>query len=215
MGSIKQTFSNKYFDWILIGISLVFSVLEIINLVNGFEYFGTYLFSVALFIASAAAFFSLLLGKINGERFSRIFIITVLIVPGFLILNQYLTDLVFYGINQQHLLQNPMLFLKITGGIVLLYFAIQFSKQPQTERIKDYGILIIGTGVFVICYTLIRTVEPVSNSELTAYPIWKTGLKSILGIMVLIIGIRIKDQKLKFSKGVISVLITMFIFGVI
>lgn len=215
MNSMKQSFSNKYFDWILMGISLIFSVIGMINLVSGFEYFTTYLLRITLFLASVAAFFSLVFGKINGERFSRIFVIVVLILPGILLLNQILIDLVFYSVNQPDLLQNPMLFLTLMVGIVMLYFTVKFSNQQESDRIKDYGILIIGIGVFTICYTLTRVIEPIIVSEQNGYPIWKTVIKSILGISILIIGFRIKGQKIKFSKGLTLVLILMSIFGLI
>jgi hypothetical protein len=158
---------------------------------------------------------SLLVQKLNGERFSRLFIIVALIIPAILILYHYLTDLIFYGVNRLNLLQNPSLFLKLVGGIVLLYFAIKFSKQEKVERIKDYGILIIGVGIFTVCYVLIRTIEPNLNSELIDYPTWKTIIKSIFGILTLIVGIRIKNRKTKFNKGLLLTLILMFIFGLI
>ncbi len=212
---MKQTFLHKAFDWILIGISLIFLVLTFINLINGFEYFSSFLLRIAFAFVSVTALISLLVQKFNGERFSRIFIIVALIIPAILILYQYLTDLIFYGANRLNLLQNPTLFLKLVGGIVLLYFAIKFSKQEKAERIKDYGILISGIGIFTICYVLSRTIEPNLNSELIDYPIWKTIIKSIIGILTLIIGIRIKNLKTKFNKGQILILILMFIFGLI
>lgn len=212
---MKQTFSHKTFDWTLIGISLIFSILTFINLINGFEYFSSFLLRIALVFVSATALISLLVQNFNGERFTRIFIIVALIIPALLILYQYLTDLVFYGANRLKLLQNPTIYLKLVVGIVLLYFVIKFSKQQIAERIKDYGILIIGIGIFTICYVLTRTLEPNLNSELVAYPIWKTIIKSIIGILTLIIGIRIKNLETKFNKGLILTLILMFVFGLI
>jgi len=213
--NMKQTFLHKTFDWILIGISLIFSVLTFMNLVNGFEHFSNFLLRIAFAFVSATALISLLVQRFNGERFSRIFIIVALIIPAILILYQYLTDLVFYGANRLNLLQNPILFLKLVGGIILLYLAIKFSKQQKAELIKDYGILIIGIGIFTICYVLTRTIEPNLNSELIDYPIWKTISKSIIGILTLVIGIRIKIEKMKFNTGLILTLILMFIFGLI
>ena len=212
---MKKIFAHKVFDWILIGISLIFSVLTFMNLMNGFEYFSSFILRITFAFVSATALISLLIQKFNGERLSRIFIIVSLIIPAILIFYQYLIDLVFYGVNRLNLLQNPTLFLKLIGGIVLLYFAIKFSKQEKVDRIKDYGILIIGIGTFTICYVLIRTIEPNLNSELTDYPIWKTIIKTIIGILTLIIGIRIKNLKTKFNKGLILTLILMFIFGLI
>jgi hypothetical protein len=212
---MKQTYLHKSFDWILITISLIFLVITFMNLINGFEYFSSFLLKIAFVFVSAIALISLLVQKLNGERFSRLFIIVALIIPAILILYHYLTDLIFYGVNRLNLLQNPSLFLKLVGGIVLLYFAIKFSKQEKVERIKDYGILIIGVGIFTVCYVLIRTIEPNLNSELIDYPTWKTIIKSIFGILTLIVGIRIKNRKTKFNKGLLLTLILMLIFGLI
>jgi hypothetical protein len=213
--NMKQTFLYKTFDWILVVVSLYFSIFSFENLINGYEYFSTFLLKIVFFIVSITALISLLLKPLNGERFSRIFIIVVLIIPGILVVNQYLVDLIFYSINRLNLIQNPILFLKLIAGIVLLYFAIKFSKQQKAEQVKDYGILIIGIGFFTICYVLTRTIEPNFNSELNDYPIWKTAIKSIIGILTLIIGIRTKNQKVKFTRGLKITLILLFIFGLI
>ena len=109
---MKKTFSNRILDWILIGISLLFVLLTVWNLANGFEYLSSYLVRIAFTITSFMAFFSLMFAKINGERFSRIFILVTLILPAILIANQFTSDLVFYGATRTDLLQNPLLFLK-------------------------------------------------------------------------------------------------------
>jgi hypothetical protein len=113
------------------------------------------------------------------------------------------------------LLENPLLFLKLVAGIILFYLTLKYSRQQKSEQTKDYGILIIGIGIFTVCYVLTRTVEPNFNSDLSDYPIWKTIVKSIIGIATLIIGTRIKNEKIKFKKGLIWTIILMFIFGLI
>jgi len=145
---MKQTFLYKTFDWILVIVFLYFSIFSFENLINGYDYFSTFLLKIIFFIVSVAALVSLFLKPLNGERFSRIFIIVVLIIPGILVVNQYLVDLIFYSINRLNLIQNPILFLKLIAGIVLLYLAIKFSKQQKAEQVKDYGILIIGISIF-------------------------------------------------------------------
>jgi hypothetical protein len=212
---MKKTFTNRILDWILIGISLFFVILTIWNLASGFEYLSSYLIRIAFALTSLMAFLSLLISKINGERFLRIFILVTLIFPAILIANQFTTDLVFYGATRTDLLQNPFLFLKLVGGIFLFYLTLKYSRQLKAEQIKDYGILIIGVGIFTICYVLTRTVEPNFNSDLNDYPIWKTIVKSVIGIAILIIGTRIKKEKIKFKKGLTWAIILMFVFGLI
>ena len=212
---MKKIFSNRILDWSLIGVSLLFVLLTVWNLAGSFEYLSSYLVRIAFALTSLMAFLSLLIAKINGERFSRIFILVTLIFPAVLIANQFTTDLVFYGATRTDLLQNPLLFLKLVGGIMLFYLTLKYSRQQEAERIKDYGILIIGVGIFTICYVLTRTVEPNFNSDLNDYPIWKTIVKSVMGIATLIIGTRIKNEKIKFIKGLIWTIVLMFIFGLI
>ncbi len=212
---MKQTFSHKLFDWILIVISLIFSVLTIMNLAGGFEYLSSYFLRIVYSLASVTALISLLVFKMNGERFSRIFILVTLIIPAILVLNLYLTDLFLYGINRMNLLQNPVLFLKLLCGLFLIYFTIKFSKQHKTEQIKDYGILVVGIGIFAICYVLILTAEPLLKAELNNYPVWKTISKSIIGIVFLIFGVRIKSQKISFRNGLIWTMFILFIFGLV
>ncbi|WP_396149848.1 hypothetical protein [Flavobacterium sp.] len=212
---MKQTFLYKTFDWILVVVSLYFSIFSFENLINGYEYFSTFLLKIVFFIISITALISLLFKHLNGERFSRIFLIVVLIIPAILVLNQYLVDLIFYSINRLNLIQNYILFLKLIAGLVLLYLAIKFSKQQKAEQIKDIGILIIGISFFTNFYVLVRTIEPNFNSELSNYPIYKTIIKLIIGILTLIIGIRIKNQKVKFNRALIITLILLFTFGLI
>ncbi len=212
---MKKTFSNRILDWVLIGISLLFVFLTVWNLATGFEYLSSYLVRITIALTTILAFSSLLIPNIHGERFSRIFILLNLIFPAVLIANQFTTDLIFYGATRTDLLEDPLLFLKLTGGIILFYLTLKFSRQQKAEQIKDYGILIIGIGIFTICYVLTRTVEPNFNSDLNDYPIWKTILKSVIGIATLIIGTQIKKEKIKFKKGLIRTIILMFIFGLI
>ena len=212
---MKKTFSNRILDWILIGITLLFSVLSIWNLSSEFDFFSSYLLRIVFAITSIMALLSLLISKLNGQRFSRIFILATLILPAVLLVNLFITDLVFYGATRTDLLKNPLLFLKLIGGIILFYLTLKYSTQQKAERIKDYGILIVGIGIFTICYVLTRTLEPNFNSDSNNYPIWKTIVKSLIGIATLIIGTRIKKEKIKFKKGLIWTIILMFIFGLI
>ncbi|RRO20038.1 hypothetical protein [Flavobacteriaceae bacterium 14752] len=214
---MKQTFTHKYFDWILIGLSLIFSVLTLMNIFREFEFFSSFLLRIVFVLVSLTALISLLINNFNGERFSRIFVIVYLIFPGILFLNQFLTDIVIYGINRLNPLQNPTLILKLIGGIALLYFSIKFSKQHKNEHIKDYGIIVIGTGIFVILYVVTKSLEPnfVSPDLILAYPIWKTITKTIIGILILVIGFIIKNNKIKMNKALILTIGLIFIFGLL
>ena len=188
-----------------------------IRIISEFEFFSSFLLRIVFALVSLTALISLLINKFNGERFSRIFIIAYLIFPGILFLNRFLTDIVFYGINRLNPLHNPTLIFKLIAGIALLYFSIKFSKQPKNEHIKDYGIIVIGTGIFVILYAITKSLEPnfVSPDLILAYPVWKTITKTIIGIMILVIGFRMKNNKTKMNKALIFAIGLIFIFGLL
>lgn len=212
---IKKPFTNKIIDLILIGITSFFVILTVWNLTNGFEYLSSYLIRIAFALTSMMTFLSLLISQMNGERFSRIFILVILIFPAVLMANQFTTDWIFYGVIRTDLLQNPFFFLKLFGGIILFYLSLKYSRQRKEERTKDYGVLIIGIGIFIVAYVLTRTIESNFNADLNGYPIWKTIVKSVIGITTLIIGTQIKKEKIKFKKGLIWTITLMFIFGLL
>ena len=212
---MKHTYSNKYFDWILITITLLISIQNVPNLFTGFEFFSSYLLRIVFSLVSVVALLSLLIVNLNGERYTRFFIVVALIIPPLLIINIFLTDLMFYGANRLNLLQNPILFLKLIGGIVLLALTIKYSRKTKSERITDFGILIISVGVFAIVLTLVKTVQANMLSELNVLPPWKTIIKSIIGFVITYFGFRLKSGKTKLKTCIILVLIFMFIYGLI
>lgn len=212
---MKQTFSNKYFDWILIAVTVLCLIDLVPNLFSKFEFFGSYLLRVTFALVSIVALISLIAKKGNGERYSRFFIIVGLIVPSLLIFNQFLTDLIFYGVNRTSLLQNPILHLKFVIGIGLFILTLKYSKQTKSDRTEDYGILTSYIGIFLILLILIRTIEPNFISTLNNVPIWKFITKTIIGLVIVYLGYRLKNENMKLKTCIILALISMFIFGLI
>jgi len=212
---MKKIFSNRILDWVLAGTSLLFVVLTTWNIVNDFEYLSTYLVRIAFFLTSILAFFSLLIFRTKAERFLRIFILVNLIFPAIFTFNLFVTDFVFYSALRTDLLRSPLLFIQFLAGIILFYLTLIYSRQQKKERIKDYGILIIGIGVFIICYVYTRTVEASFYPELNAYPIWKTVAKSVITIGVILMGSRVNNEKVKLKKGLIWTIVLLFINGLI
>ena len=212
---MKQTFSNKYFDWFLIAITILFLIDTLPNLFNKFEYFSSYLLRITFASVSIVALISLLTKNGNGERYSRFFMIIGLILPSLIIFNQFLTDLLFYGINRENLIQNPILYLKFIIGITLFILTIKYSKQTKSDRIQDYGILTNYIGIFLISLILIRTIEPNFISDLNNVPIWKTITKAILGLVIVYLGYRLKNENMKLRTCIILVLISMVIYELI
>ncbi|MEO8516918.1 MAG: hypothetical protein ABI426_09240 [Flavobacterium sp.] len=212
---MKQIFLNKYFDWILIVITLFFSIETLFNLFSEFEFFSSYLLRIVFALASIFAFILLIARRGNGEKYSRFFIIIILIIPSLIIFNQFLVDSIFYGINRVDLLQNSTMYLKLITGITLFIFTIKYSKQTKSDQIKDYGILTIYIGIFLIGLILIRVIEPNFVAGLNNVPIWKVIVKTIIGLLIIYLGYRLKTEDLKLKTCLVLVLISMFIYGLI
>lgn len=210
MLEIKETFSNKYFNIILIGITLYFTVISITKLIGEFDFFSNYLLRISAVLLSSLAFFTLLVKNANGERFTRFFIIGVLIFPLFTVLNQFLVDSLFYGINRINLLQNTLLNSIGLVGILLYFLSHHFSKQTQTSQQKDIGLFICGIGIFIVIRTIISAIEanyvhdmrPITFSEIT--------IKTVIIILLFFIGFRMHQQKLKFGKGLLFTFVLLF-----
>jgi hypothetical protein len=212
---MKQTFSNKLFDYILIGLSLFYSIISILFFDFEYEFFSSYISKIFFLIIPIITFISLTFKHLNEEIFSIFFIFIIILYPNIYILYQFFTDLIFYSICRNDLLQNPILFLNLMIGISLIYFSIKFSKQQKNKRIRDYNILIIFIGFYLIFNVIIRSIEPFFNWTINNYPIWKTLLKLGVGILVFIIGNGMKNEKIKFKKGLVLTLILLFIYGLV
>src|SRR4051794_25701288 len=102
---MKQTYTKKYFNFSLIAFSLLFFFDSVVSLFDKFEYFSSYSFRVIWIFFSGLSLAALITIKLNGERYSRYFIIINLIVPPTLLLVQFLSDLLFYGTGRTDLLQ--------------------------------------------------------------------------------------------------------------
>lgn len=212
---MKKTFSNKYFDLILIVITGFFTIEAVLNLRNSFEFFSSFLPRIIFVLTSIFAFTTLIMKNGNGEKYSLFFIIINLIMPDLLILNLYITDLIIYGINRLSLLQNSILHLKFFIGIIFFILTIKYSRQSKLDRLNNYGILISFFGIFLVILILIKTVEPNFNIILNNTPIWKTIVKTIIGLLIVYLGYCLRKGSIKLKNSIILTLTLMFIYGLI
>jgi len=212
---MKQTYSNKYFDWILIAITAIFSINSVINLFNKFDFFSSYLIRLTLALVSTVALTSLIVKNGNGERYSRFFIIIGLILPNLFFFNQFLTDLLIYEINRISLIQNPIINLNFILGIILFILTIKYSTENKLNRIKDYGILINYIGIYLIGLIITKSIEANFIADLNNIPIWKIITKTIIGLSIIYLGYRLRNEKMKLKTCLILTLISMFIYGLI
>ena len=208
---IKKTFSNSYFDLILIMITSYFTIISIQKLAMEFDLFSSYLMRISNTLLSILALTSLLFSKLNGERFVRFFIIGVLIFPMLLFVNQYCIDLLIYGINRTNLLQNTVLNLFGIVGVLLYLASYRFSKQTKVERQKDIGLLILGIGFFITVRTIIIAIESNFVPDMNKMSLVESGIKISIILILFLLGYKISTGKIKFSKGILFTALILFI----
>ncbi len=207
---MKQTYTKRYFDFVLIACSLLFFIDIVVSLFDKLEYFSIYLLRITWAFVSVLSLISLTTTKLNSERYSRFFIIINLIVPPTLILVQFLTDLLFYGANRTDLLQNPVLYIKLIIGIILYVLSIRFSREQESKTIRDYGILTILIGLFVLVLSTLIIIESnVKNLTNTTF-----AMKTIVGLLIVLLGIRLKSEKIKFKVFIILLSILTFVIRI-
>lgn len=208
---IKKTFSNRYFNLILITITLYFTIISIQKLTLEFDLFSAYLIRISNALLSLLALTSLFIINANGERFVRFFIIAVLIFPMILFVNQYIIDLLFHGINRINLLQNTLLNLLGVVGVVLYIASIRFSKQTTIEHQKDIGLLILGVGLFITIRTIIIEIEANFVPNMNKMTVVESSIKISIILLLFLLGYKINKEKIKFKKGILFTALLLFI----
>jgi len=116
----------------------------------------------------------------------------------------------FYGANRTDLLQNPVLYIKLIIGIILYVLSIRFSREQESKTIRDYGILTILIGLFVLVLSTLIIIESnVKNLTNTTF-----AMKTIVGLLIVLLGIRLKSEKIKFKVFIILLSILTFVIRI-
>jgi hypothetical protein len=204
---MKPTYNKKYFDFALIAFSLLFFLDSAVSLFDKFDYLSSYLLRVIWTSFSVLSLISLGTSKLNGERYSRAFILINLVLPSTLVFIQCLADLLFYGAIRTDLLQNPTLYIKLVIGIILLILSLKFSNEQKLERIRNYGILTILVGLFVVLFTFIVTIE----SSTKSFTDIAFVIKTMIGLLIIFLGVKLRSEKVKFRTFLILLLTLAFI----
>ena len=212
---MKTIYKNRTFDWIMILINLLVLVQVIYNLFLPFNYLSSYSLRLVFAIVSMGPILSVLIKKMNSERFFSFFIFITLIIPPCFVIFEFLKDLAIYGICRTDRIDNPILLVKLIIGIILIYFSIKYSKISHEDRAVNYYILIMLIGLYIIILTGIMHFESRLNSELHNKPIWISVLKIILGFMIIFVGYLLKKKRIKTKKGLVYVLIFIIANGLI
>jgi len=156
---------------------------------------------------------SILNKEMNSERFLSIFIIVTLIIPPCLILYDFMKDLLLYGIVRTELIASPILYIKLILGLILIYFSILFSKTTYENRINDYCLIIVLIGLYVTILSVIIYFESMSYSNSFPKSILSSGLELLFGGLIILMGFRINNKKIKIKRGIIYFLILFISYG--
>ena len=203
---MKQTFTNRSFDFVMMACLAYFLLDSVLMLFDGHTSFSGYLLPLFYLSISFLALLSLVSSKLDGERFSRFFIWITLIIPPALLYLMYLFNLVWYGANMIEFLQHPAPYVKLAAGIILLLLLNKFSQKGNHASIQDNALLIMLCGAFLVLYFSVATLE--SGVSFTGYPYIS---KTVLGLAMIMLGYLLKREKIKFRTCLIVLFVLMFL----
>lgn len=213
---IKKTFSSRVFDWIIIGTTLIFLVLNFIKLFSGYQYIYSDIFPrLIFFLLSLNAVLSFVIPNVDGERMTHLFLGGVLILPSIVPIFQFLAELIFKQNFLISLLVTPFFYLNLFLGSILLFFSIKFTRKKKSKREKNLGIFLAGVGVYVLLYLLVKSVESNFRFVSGGFVLWEVIVKVVLGISLVITGMQVRYRKLNYSMGLILTALVFVLFFVL
>jgi hypothetical protein len=129
---MKLVYSNKYLYWILLIITLVYSgiyVLKLLDAINAPDNLYIVVYSVVSLLLSVFSFSFLLFKHKYANLTTQLFIFACLLLPPIYIIYTVLTDYLFYGVNRLEMMTNfttsiPLITVQLIIGIILLILTI-------------------------------------------------------------------------------------------
>jgi hypothetical protein len=206
---MKHTYKKRYLDFLLVVICLFFLLDSASTFIQHADHFAIYLLRLIWLAVALLSLISLVAPKMNGEQYSRYFIVVSLIMPPVLVLAQCLTDLIFYGAFRTDLLLNPLVYVKLILGITLLVLAIRLSKESELERVKEFGLLSIIAGSVVVLRATLRMIDTDTGAS---FSIINTVIGVVIGLTLMFLGSRLKNKKIRL-KTFLIVLVVLILIG--
>jgi len=205
---MKQIYSNKIFNWVLITISVLILIDSSYLLTNEFEYLNVLILRVTLTIFSILSFLSFFINKLNKELFSRLFILANLIFIPFIIYFHFLVDVTIYSITRLNLISNPILHIKFLTGLILFYLSIKYSNKSKLQKHTEYGIIILIYGSFLI----VSVFTKIFDYDSAGFSIIELSIKLLLITGIILVGNKLRNNNLNLKKSLIitGVLVTIY-----
>jgi len=198
---MKEIYSNKIFNWVLITISVLVLIDSSYLLANEFEYLNVLILRITLTIIQILSFLSFFINKLNKELFSRLFILANLIFIPFVIYFQFLVDAIIYSITRLNLISNPILHTKFLIGLILFYLSMKYSNKSKLQKHTECGIIIMIYGFFLIVLTFTK----IFDYDSAGFSIIDFLIKLLFTIGIIFIGNRLRINKLNLKKSLIII----------
>ncbi|GLB53033.1 hypothetical protein NBRC110019_20730 [Neptunitalea chrysea] len=179
-----------------------------------FEFFSAYLNYLALTASALFALITMLIPGLNGERYSRIFIVITFIVTPLVLLYKYFTTLVFFNVNLSNYVLTPLFYICLTTGVILLAGAIKFSRFHIYYHTDDGAVLLKLLGSFLIIRLITQLIEIAYFKTILPIPIWAIIIKLLSAGSMIYLGYLMR--KLEFGLlWIIVGFIIFFMYGIV
>ncbi|MBU8883037.1 hypothetical protein KSK37_08085 [Kaistella sp. DKR-2] len=203
---MKNTFSNKIYNWTLIFITFAFAIYQLYCLFSRFPFVSNYFDAVFNLALASIALYSLGNLKVAGEKYSFLFIIGYLILFPISYYIQYFSRIIKYDFSTVEF-SFPIIHLIFAAGALLLYFGIKFSKKTITERIDNFGFTSIIIGIYLIIQRFINIFDFGFN-----YSIVKFVFIILIPCTIIFIGNKLKTNSMKANNGIVLNLFLLILF---
>ena len=201
---MKKTFRFLCLDWIILSSAVIEIVSNYTEIIAGSEFFNIYLLNITCMLASALAIISLVTKRLDGERFSRLYILIVVISPGLFTIGRFFYDWEIYSYYHDEIITNPQLYIGLGFGISLLICTFLFSRKSQTENLKDFGHYIIIAGIFTLLYNL----SGIHDTEPELFSTTSTVIRSLISLSIIFTGyLQTKNRVKLLPAGLIAMLL--------
>ena len=196
---MNKIYSNKIFNWILLIVSLLILIDNFSRINRSIEFNSAIVLKIALVIFPILSALSFFVKKLNKEFYSRAFILLNLIFPPIYLYYQYLIHLLIYSINRTDLISTPIIHFYFFIFLVLFYLSLRLSKQTNKQRQKEYGMMLMIYGIFLLIINITTNFDShsVYISEITSL------IKILISIAIIFLGNKLRFHKIKFKKTII------------
>ena len=208
---MKNVFSNKIFNWILVIISILTLIDSAYLLSKEFAYLNVLFLRIVVLVISTSSLLSFFILKLNKEFYSRLFILGNLILIPLLIYYSFLVDQLLYSVTRTDLVSNPAIHIKFLIGFILFYYSIKFSQESKTDRQREYGLMIMLYGLFLIILNFTKVFDYTSQD----FSLIEFIIKIIMSSGIIFTGNRLRLGKLKFKTSIIITIIIAVVFGML